>query len=450
MKDKSRATYEFKLSHDQINGESVVGRQREARKVVELPIRKRRSFKKTGTIAGVSLIAVVGVIGGFLWWQNAATIESTDDAYVDGHIINLSSRVPGIVKQVYVDDNQLVKKGDLLLELDPTDYQLKVNQDRAALLLANRQTLASSLTTKQMDISAQAQTTQASGEIAAAKAGVDAARSAVPDAEAQVSQASAELDAAKAQTLKAQKDFQRYQFLVNQGAVSKQEFDSMKTTYDVALANQQSAGDKLTQAKAKVAQAKANVIQAIGQMSKSSGMTQVAQAAKQQTQVQKEQVAVSAANVAKAQADLADAQTQLSYTKIFAPVSGRVGKKSVEIGQNVDKGQALLAVVPDQYWVTANFKETQVGRIQPGEEVNLIVDAFPGHVFKGKVDSIAPASGSEFALLPPDNATGNFTKIVQRVPVKIVFDPKSIQGFAITPGMSVVPSVVVSHAAHLL
>jgi membrane fusion protein (multidrug efflux system) len=213
----------------------------------------------------------------------------------------------------------------------------------------------------------------------------------------------------------------------------------------VALAQRNSAQQGVAQAQAKLAQANEGVTRAQAQLSASRGGLQQAQAGNVQTQVNRSQYEAAGAAIAQAQASLKDAQLQLSYTNITAPNAGRVGRKTVEAGQRVQPGQPVMAIVDNNYWVVANFKETQMEQMQPGEPVEVKLDAFPHHAFRGRVDSVSPASGAQFALLPPDNATGNFTKIVQRVPVKIVLDPQSIQGYEsrIVPGMSAEVSVEV-------
>ena len=233
--------------------------------------------------------------------------------------------------------------------------------------------------------------------------------------------------------------------MYQQGAIARQQLDTARADYQVALAQRNAAQQGVAQAEAKLAQAREGVVRAQAQLAASQGGLQLAKAGGVQTEVNRSQYAAAQAQIAQAQANLKDAQLQLSYTNITAPNSGRVGRKTVEEGQRVQPGQPLMAIVDNQYWVVANFKETQLEKMQPGESVEVKLDAFPHHTFTGRVDSISPASGAQFALLPPDNATGNFTKIVQRVPVKIVLDSQSIKGYEsrIVPGMSAEVSVEV-------
>ena len=259
-------------------------------------------------VAGIVLLLAIGLI-----WHHASTHESTDDAYTTGHIHNISARVADTVLQVMVDDNERVTKGQILVQLDPADFQVQVDQ-------------------------------------------------------------------AKANYEKAKSDFDRIEPLKGDEAISQQDFDTAKANLEVM------------------------------------------------------------------QAQLQNAEDQLSYCTITSPVDGRVGRKQVESGNRVTVGGALMAVIDDA-WVVANYKETQLGKIRVGQPVKIEIDAIPGKTFTGTVDSFSPGSGSTFALLPSDNATGNFTKIVQRVPVKIVFDPDSIQGYEdrIVPGLSCEPSIDVGH-----
>jgi membrane fusion protein, multidrug efflux system len=271
-------------------------------------------------------------------------------------------------------------------------------------------------------------------------------------AQSQVTQAEANLQ-------KLGTDYRRYESLYASGAIAKQQLDAAKNAYDVAVASQSSAQQGVLQAQARVAQSRQGVsgaqakaaqaqqgitaAQAI--LAKSRGGLEQAGAAALQTNVSQGDYAAAKAAIAQAEANLKAAQLQLSYTRITAPTAGRIGRKNAEVGQRVQTGSQLMAIVDPQVWVTANFKETQLERIKPNKAVEVKLDAFPHHTFQGRIQSVSPASGAQFALLPPDNATGNFTKIVQRIPVKIVLDPNSIKGYEsrISPGMSAEASVTV-------
>lgn len=413
----------------------------EETQIPEQPPRKRRP--KALIFAALGVGAIVAGSFGYRWWNYASTHEETDNATVAGHIHQVSTRINGTVSEVEVSDNQMVKKGQLLVKLDPSDLQVKVLQAQAALDAAQRQANAAQTSITLAAQNAQAQTTQAQGNISDAQAGISAAQSTVVEAGAGIPAAQAAVAQADANLQKARADFNRYDTLYRQGAVPRQLLDNAKAAYEVAQAQRNSAQQGVQQAQAKLAQAQQGVSSAQAKLAQSRGGLQQATATGVQTEVNRSQYEAAKASIAQAQASLKDAQLQLSYTNIVAPSQGRVGRKTVEVGQRVQQGSPLLAIVEGDYWITANFKETQLEDIKPGQPVEIKLDAFPHHTFIGRVDSLSPASGSQFALLPPDNATGNFTKVVQRIPVKVTFDPQSIQGYEsrITPGMSANVSV---------
>lgn len=441
---------------------------------VQLPTSQPSPKKKNRkplifAVAGVA--AIVAGNFGYHYWQYASTHEETDDATVSGHLHPVSSRVDGTVSEVEVNDNQLVKKGQLLVKLDPSDLQVKVLQAQASLASAQRQAKAAQSNISLAAETTSGKTTQAQGDITASVANIDTAKAAVaeaqagiPSAQASVAEAQAGIPAAQALVAQAdatlrktQTDYNRYLTLYQQGAVPRQQLDTAKAAYDVALAQKRSAEQGVQQAQAKLAQAQQSVAKAQSQLAQaqqgvanaqaklvaSKGGLQQATANGQQTEVYRAQYDAAKAAIAQAEASLKDTQQQLSYTNITAPSDGRVGRKTVEVGQRLQTGSPLMSIVEGDDWVTANFKETQLKDMKPGQKVEVKLDAFPNHPFIGRVDSFSPASGAQFALLPPDNATGNFTKVVQRIPVKITFDPQSIKGYEsrITPGMSAVVSV---------
>jgi len=336
----------------------------------------KRVLIVVGLIAAAALAA-----GGRMWYRSHYFVE-TENAYVTGHVHPVSSRIPGVVTKVMFDDNQVVKAGDVLAELDPADQGVKVEQ-------------------------IQAQITSVQQQIVQADAAVEQAK-------AQASAAAAQVVQAQANLVRAKQDADRYGQLYNSQmkAVSKAEVDAATAARAGATADVTARRDNASAAKAQIA------------------------AAMSARDVLKAQVKV-------LQAQLKDARQQLGYNRIVAPVSGRVGKRSVEVGARVQPGQQLAAIVQDDVWVVANFKETQLPGIVPGQEVKIDVDALPKHELVGRVDSFSPASGNQFALLPADNATGNFTKIVQRVPVKITFAPEDLKKYAgrLVPGMSTVVEI---------
>jgi membrane fusion protein (multidrug efflux system) len=239
-------------------------------------------------------------------------------------------------------------------------------------------------------------------------------------------------------------DFERYQTAYSNRAVMKQQYDKANQSLQVAIAQREQGEQNLSQCKQRKAQAEARVQEAIARLEKSKGMLTSAQALVAQKAVDESQYSSNLASVKHQREAVNGASLQLSYTQIYAPVEGRIGKKSVEVGQRVEPGQTLLSVVQDKIWIMANYKETQIGKMRVGQQVEIKVETFPERTFKGTVDSIGPASGAKFSMLPPDNATGNFTKIVQRIPVKIVFDEQSLADYRerVTPGMSCLVTVL--------
>lgn len=340
------------------------------------PIYRRPKF-----VIAVLLIVIIVLVAGTIYWLHARKYVSTDDAYIDGHVTQVSARVSAQVTALHIDDNQLVHTGDLLVELDPTDYEVALEQARAQL------------------ISSQGRLTQAQAQTNTANAAVV--------------QANAEVDAAQVNLENATRDLQRFQEM-GEAARSQQQLDNARTA-------QKNAQAQLDQARARRVSAEANVRTSLASVKAAEG------------------------EVRTAEAGLRRARVNLSYCKILAPTDGRVTQRTVEVGNYVAPGQAMFMLVSPDVWVTANFKETQLTHMQPGQPVTIQVDAFPDAEFQGHVDSIQAGSGSRFSILPAENATGNFVKIVQRVPVKIVFDygRNTNDTRLLSPGLSVVPSVKV-------
>jgi membrane fusion protein (multidrug efflux system) len=377
----------------------------------------------------------------YLLWS--ARHETTDDAYVAGHVHPISARITDTVQQVLIDDNQHVIQGQTLVILDPNDYRVRLDRAKAALDAARRKADTAEAAIRSVSQSATAQTTQAQGSIGEAKASIEATKAAVSAAEAGVPRAEAQLNQANVTLQREETDLHRYEELYAKEQVSRQILDHQKASYQVAVAARTASEEQVSQARAQLVAAQEGVVRAESQLTNSEGGLQSAGATRLETRVREGEFATAQAAVAEATAALEDAKLQLSYTIIKAPMSGRIGKKSVEAGQRVQVGQPLMAIVEDQPWVVANFKETQLDKMRAGQPVDVEIDTFPKHRFHGHVDSLAPGSGNEFALLPPDNATGNFTKIVQRIPVKIVLDQNSVRGYEnlISPGMSSVVTV---------
>ncbi len=370
--------------------------------------------------------AVVLLVGGVLAWRYFSSYESTDDAQVDGHLMPLSARINGYILKVNVDDNQYVTAGTVLAEIDPKDYQVAVDKARADLADAQANAASLNINVPITSVNTSSQTTSSEAEVINARAGIDAAQQQLDAAKAQLTQA-------QANDWKAQLDVVRYKQLVDKKEVSQQTYDQSFSTANAtaaavaaAQASASAADQQVTQAKSRLAQAEANYRASL------TGPQQVASTRAR---------ALSADATAKQrQAALEQADLNLQYTKILAPVNGVVGK-NIEVGMNVQPGQQLFTIVPlDDVWVTANFKETELKYMRPGQRAEFKLDA-NGRTYKGHVDSIAGSSGARLSLLPPENATGNYVKVVQRVPVKIVLEPGQNSDRYLRLGMSVEPKV---------
>ena len=425
--------------------EATAPKPEEAKKQLQPsdPPKKKHPRRRLILFILLGVGAVAGIIFGYRWWQSASTHADTDDAYVTGHLHPLSARINDTVGQVLVDDNQLVRRGQLLVKLDPSDYEVQVRQAQANLEAASRQANAALANVSLASKNSQGQTTSAQGNIDAAVASVAGAQAAVAKDRANISTDQAKIVKAEADLRRAKSDYDRYSFLYQTGAVSAFQLDAYRSTYQEDVADRNSAAQQVKADQAQLVADQKNVTNTQGKLLNSRGGLQTAQATAQQTKVNESQYQAALATAAQAEAQLKNAELQLSYTNITAPTDGRVGNKTAEVGQRVQTGQALMSVVEPLPWVIANFKETQLKQMRPGQAAEIKVDALGHRAFRGWVDSLAPASGAEFALLPPDNATGNFTKIVQRIPVKIVFDRQSVKGYEamIAPGMSVEVSV---------
>ena len=459
----------------------------------------KKKAPKALILAALGLGAIAAGSFGYRYWQYASIHQETENATVAGHIHQISSRVNGTVAEVLVQDNQQVKPGQLLIELDPRDYQVKVQQAQAALENARRQAEAAEANISLASQTSQGKTAQAQGDIGSANAAISTAQAAIreaqqgvpaavaavaeaeagvpaaqakvaqaeagiPQAEAKVREAEAGIAAAQAQLaqaqanlVKTQADYRRYESLQEEGAIARQQLDSAKAAYEVASGQSTAAQQGVAQARARLAQAKEGVTAAqaavaqaqegvkqaqaqvaraqvgvasaqakvalaqegisaaVAKLAASKGGLQQAQATGEQTKVSRSQYDAAKAAIGQSEAAVKDAQLQLSYTNITAPAAGQIGRKSVEVGQRVQPGTPLMAIVSNDLWVVANFKETQVANMKPGQKVEIKLDAFGGRKFEGRLDSFSPASGAQFSLLPRDNATGNFTKVVQRI-----------------------------------
>jgi membrane fusion protein (multidrug efflux system) len=344
------------------------------------------------------IFAVLGVFGAtvlYFYLDYKAGHITTDDAFIDGHIHTIASKIPGTVKDVFVDDNQLVKKGDLLVEIDPVDYEVRVNET------------SSSLGAEEAKIA----------EIAAK---VEAAKQQLAELGAGVEAARASLELQQANLGQAERDERRAAALFASEAFSKERYEKTKTAYDVSMAQVKAAQEQLRQSQLAVETQKA----VVRQLEATGGSQQ--------------------STVRQKTAQLDTAKLNYGYTKIYAPADGYITKKSVERGNQVQSGQPLMAVTGlHDIWVTANYKETELKKIKPSQKVTIKIDTYPDRVFSGTVESIMAGTGSVFSLFPPENATGQYVKVVQRIPVKIVLDKDSDAVHALRIGMSVEPTVIV-------
>jgi len=374
----------------------------------------------------IILTAVVLIVAGLLLWRYLSSYESTDDAQADVHLYPVSARISGYVIRVNVNDNQWVNKGDVLVEIDPTDYQVALAQAQAN--LANAEATARSL-----NITVPITSVNSVSQLQFTASGIEDAHAAVSAAEKQLAAAHQQVEAAQANDVRAQDDLHRYKLLVDKREVSPQ-------IYDQALASARSSTANVAAAQASESAAEQFIQQAQSRLAQATANHAYAQTGPQQVSSTKARVQAAIADVQQKRALLQQSQLNLQYTKIAAPVSGEVNK-TVVVGLNVEPGQQLLTVVPlDEVWVTANFKETQLKHMQVGQKADIHVDS-SGRTLHGQVDSIAGATGPLFSLLPPENATGNYVKIVQRVPVKIVLEPGENRDRRLRPGMNVVPDV---------
>jgi len=377
---------------------------------------KERSYLKEHP--GVRIALIVGVllaiIAGIFVWRYYAVRESTDDAQIDGHITPISSRVSGTVIGLYFNDNQFVKAGDTIVRLDPVDYQVALDRAKAELLdaQATAQAAQTNIPISHINTASQLQTAQA--QQIAAQREADSARARVREAQANYERVS--------------KDLERFKLLISKDEISRQQFEAAVSQEAAAKATLDAANSAVATAESHIAQAEAGVRQA--------------GTAPQQVAVTRSRAGSAEALAQKSQTALAQAQLNMQYTTVKAPANGIVSKRSVEVGQVIQPGQPLCALVNlDDIYVTANFKETQLKDMKVGQPVKIKVDAYDNEL-KGHVDSIGGATGARFSLLPPENATGNYVKVVQRIPVKIVFEPNQDPDKKLRPGMSVTPTVI--------
>ena len=352
--------------------------------------------KKIAAIIIFPVLIVIGAVMLFLYREYKATHISTDDAFVDGRVHAIASKIPGTVKAIHVNDNQFVKRGGPILEIDPIDYDVRVKEAQAGL---------------ETEIA----------KLSEIRDKVDTAKKQLAGIMASMEEARANLELQEANLRQAEVDFKRAESLLKKEVIPREQYDKAKTTYDVAVAQVKAAKERIKQLEASLETQKAVVKQTETSL------------IPQQAQIQQKEATLKGTELSK------------SYTIIYSPSDGYIAKKSVETGNQIQPGQSLMAVVPlNDIWITANYKETQLERVKLGQKVKIIVDTYPGKVFYGKVESVQAGTGAVFSLFPPENATGNYVKIVQRIPVKIILDQDTDPSHNLRIGMSVVPTILVS------
>jgi membrane fusion protein (multidrug efflux system) len=401
------------------------------------PPSSRGRMRRVGIIAFAILAAAATY-----FWLTGRNRESTDDAQVDGHIAPIAAKISGSVLEVLVDINYHVEAGQVLVRLDPRDYQAKVDQLKAALAVAEAQAHAAQVGVPLTRETTTSGTSGAAAQVKAAQAESERARVAARQAETSgIATAQASVAEAEANNRKAQSDLARMSPLAAKEEVSRQQFDAYTAAAQVAAAQLKTAQEQLAAARQTAQNARAEADAAAARVQQARAQLQQSRAGQQQVNVSAAQAESAAAAIQQARANLAAAELDLGYTTIVAPVTGEVTNKNVEPGQIVQPGQGLMTIVPlRDVWVIANFKETQLARMRPGQRAEVKVDAYH-QTIPGRVDSLAGATGARMSLLPPENATGNFVKVVQRVPVKIVFD-RLPPGVVLRPGMNVVATVI--------
>jgi membrane fusion protein (multidrug efflux system) len=377
------------------------------------------------------LVSAIAAAGASLWWIYSQDYESTDDAQIEGHLDLISARISGTVTYINprVENNQLVEAGTLLMELDPLDYAAELEHAKANLDTRSAEARSAQVTVPIVDASA-------FGQLRSAEAAKEQALASVESEQANLVAAQHKLQQDEAIHARAERDRVRYEALVEKHEISRSDYDARETEATAAAQAVESDRAAITAREQNIAQARSLVVQREAQI-------ESARIAPQQVTDARAKSESAGGHLEQARADLHTAQLNLSYTKIYAPVSGVIGRKTVELGHRVQPGESLLAIVPlDDIWITANFKETQLRRMRPGEPVTIRVDTF-GRDYRGKVESLPGAAGPVFSLFPPENATGNYVKVVQRFPVRIRLDKDQDTERMLRPGMSVEPTVVV-------
>ena len=396
-------------------------------------VKRRRGLKALLAAGGVSAIVAAGT-GAYLHFQNRV---STDDAQVDAHNAPIAPKISGNIVEILVDDNQMVKAGQVLVRIDPRDYQAKVDQARAALGVAEGQAVGARAAVPLAQGSTASAVAAAESQLAAAVADYARTKSDYERAStSELAYAQADVDSKRATRDRALADLARMEPLVAKDEISKLQFDAYRAAARVAESDLTAAQENLANARKKAESSQASMLTAGARANAARADVEQARANLRQVDISSAQAGSASAAIQQARANLEAAELQLSYSTIVAPIDGLATKKTIQVGQIVQPGQTLLTIVPlKQVWITANFKETQLANVRPGQRAEVNVDMY-GRSFGGRVDSIAGASGAALSLLPPENATGNYVKVVQRIPVKILLNDLSA-GFVFRPGMNV-------------
>ncbi|MBP5976259.1 HlyD family secretion protein [Brasilonema sp. CT11] len=401
---------------------------------------KSRKHRKWILLLGGAITFAVAGVFGLRWWQFESTHVSTDNAQIDGHLSPVSARISATVQQVLVKEGERVKLGQPLVVLENQDLNLQAHQAEANLANAKAQLQKAADTVSVTRQTNPTQVQQAQAKLAASVSAVKAAQANVNQAQAKIETNQANVAQAQTEVNKTQADFRRYQALYREGAISAQQFDTAQAGYKNAEAGLVAAQKSVAQTQAELINAQAQLQTAQAQVEQAKGQVQETQISGQNLTVQKDELQAAQAQMRQADAALALARQQLEYTRIYAPVTGFIGRLTAQVGQKVQIAQPLLSVVPlqtDEVYVEANLKETALGRVHIGQKADVEVDAYPGETFHAHVAGISPATGSSFALIPPDNATGNFNKVVQWVPIRLVFDSNTDPEHKLRPGLNV-------------
>jgi membrane fusion protein, multidrug efflux system len=412
------------------------------RTILREPVMERQNKGRTKIILGIVLIILVGA-GYFIYQTYFAGRESTDDAQIDGHINPIAAKASGHVVSINVQDNQFVKAGTVIVQIEATDYKVAVERARADLSAAEASAEAARTHVPMTSTTTSSQINLAGAGIENAESARSAALKDVDKERARYESAQAHVRESQANYTKAAQDLERMKPLIAKDEISKLQYDAAVAAADAAKAAHDSAQAGVEEISRAIESAQARVSQTEARIKEAQANMQASRTAPQQMSISRSNAQTALARVKQAQTALQQAELNLQYTEVKAPIDGIVSQRKVELGQYVQIGQPLLALVPlHNVWVTANYKENQLKDMQPGQKAVITVDAYGGRKYEGHIDSISAATGARFSLLPPENATGNYVKVVQRVPVKIIIDKGADEAHPLRPGLSVIATVI--------